>query len=151
MNILLRLLSIFATLAAFAGSVPSQRDSLNQQYLKVRPEYTAAVQSGNTQSFVAAVARLQGLGQSIIAANAPAIAALRRGVYPSDIKSKQAQSTWDQKMDAAKASLVAANKSISSFTAPAELTPESIRTVEAYMTTLSKAIEAHHAACLNIR
>lgn len=151
MNFISSCLCLLLYAVAFAGSVPSQRDALNQQYLRVRPEFTAAVKSGNPQAFIAAVASIQAFGQSIVAANTPAIAALRRGFYPPDVKSRQAQSTWDQKVEAAKASLLAANSSITSFRAPTEMSPESIRSVEAYMTTLSKAIEAHHAACLNIR
>jgi hypothetical protein len=151
MNTLTRFFLSFVAAAAIAGSVPSQRDALNQQYLKVRPEYTAAVKSGNNQAFVASVASIQAFGQAIVAANAPAIAALRRGFYPPDVKSKQAQNTWDQKVDAAKASLLASNKSITGFVAPTELTPEAIRSVDAYLIALSKAIETHHAACLNIR
>lgn len=151
MNLLTRLIFSFFAATALAGSVPSQRDALNQQYLRVRPEYTAAVKSGNNQAFVASVASIQAFGRAIVAANAPAIAALRRGFYPPDVKSKQAQSTWDQKVDAAKASLLAANQSIAGFVAPTELSPEAVRSVDAYLTTLSKAIETHHAACLNIR
>jgi hypothetical protein len=151
MNVILRWLGIFLAAGALAGTVPSQRDALNQQYLRVRPDYTSAVKTGDKVMFIAAVARLQALGMSIIAANAPAISALRTGIYPPDVKSRQARSTWDQKIDATKATLLAANGSIMAFSAPSELTPESARSIEAYMMTLSKAIETHHAACLNIR
>jgi hypothetical protein len=48
-------------------------------------------------------------------------------------------------------SLSAANQSLGNFTLPTELSPESIRSVDRYIREIDQAIEAHHAACLNIR
>jgi hypothetical protein len=42
-------------------------------------------------------------------------------------------------------------ESLGNFTLPTELSPESIRSVDRYIREIDQAIEAHHAACLNIR
>lgn len=44
-----------------------------------------------------------------------------------------------------------ANREIAAFTAPPEMTPEGIRAVDALVRSIDKAIETHHAGCLNIR
>ena len=47
--------------------------------------------------------------------------------------------------------LNSANQSLGNFILPTELSPESVRSVDRYVREIDQAIEAHHAACLNIR
>ena len=86
----------------------------------------------------------------VVAANQAALSAIRPG-YPADVKSNQARQTWDKKIADIRRSLASANQSLGNFILPTELSPESIRSVDRYIREIDQAIEAHHAACLNIR
>ena len=86
----------------------------------------------------------------MVSANNAALSAIKPG-YPIDIKSLQARQSWDKKMGDVRRTLSGANREITAFVVPSEMTPEGIRAVDALIRSIDKAIDAHHAACLNIR
>jgi hypothetical protein len=142
------LLLLLATTCAFA--VPSQRDALNTAKRDAQQANTAAQRAKDKAQFIAAAERFQAVGHKVIAANQAALAAIRPG-FPPDVKSTQAMQTWTKKMADIRKSLGSANESLGNFILPTELSPESIRSVDRYIREIDLAIEAHHAACLNIR
>jgi hypothetical protein len=146
----MRLLAVllFSTLTALA--IPSQRDALSAAKREAQGVFTAAQRGQDKVKFAEAVARLQEAAAKVAAANTAALGAIKPG-YPVDIKSTQARQTWDKKMGDIRKSLSSANQEMAAFTAPAEMTPEGVRAVDALIRSIDKAIEAHHAACLNIR
>ena len=143
------LLLLLATTCAFA--VPSQRDALNTSKREALNAYNAAQRTKDKAQFIAAANGLQSVGQKVIAANQAALSSVRTGVYPVDVKSTQARQTWDKKMGDIRRALSSANDSLGNFILPTELSPESVRSVDRYIREIDQAIEAHHAASLNIR
>jgi hypothetical protein len=139
---------LLATTVAFA--IPSQRDALLTAKREALNEYNAAQRAKDKARFIASAERLQSVGQQVTAANQAALAAIRPG-YPNDVKSNQARQTWDKKIADIRKSLGSANESLGRFILPTELSPESIRSVDRHVREIDMAIEAHHAACLNIR
>jgi hypothetical protein len=67
------------------------------------------------------------------------------------VKSAQAVQTWRKKIADIRKALNSANENLGRFILPTELTPESVRSVDRHIREIDQAIEAHHAACLNIR
>ena len=143
------LLLLLATTCAFA--IPSQRDALNAAKREAQNAYSAAQRAKDKAQFIAAANGFQDVGRKIIAANEAAMSAIRPGIYPPDVKSVQARKSWDKKMADISLSLGTANQSLGNFILPTELTPESARSVDRYIREIDQAIEAHHAASLNIR
>ncbi len=131
-------------------AIPSQRDALLTAKRATQNDYTSAQRAKDKDKFIAAANRFQEVGQKVIAANQAALAAIRPG-YPTDVKSNQARQTWDKKIADIRRSLASANQSLGNFILPTELSPESIRSVDRYIREIDQAIEAHHAASLNIR
>ena len=148
---MLTCLLLVGTISLLGAQIPSQRDALQSQYLKARGNYTPTLKKGDQAAFNEGVAGLEAVAKAIIQANGPAISATSSRSYPSDIKSTQARNTWDEKMAMHNSALRSANQALSSFAAPSDMTPASIRTVDALINNISKAIATHHAACLNIR
>jgi len=148
----MRLLNIALLLltAAYASAIPSQREALNTAKREAQQAYTAAQRAKDKAQFIAAAERFQEVGQKVIAANQAASAAIRPG-YPTDVKSAMARQTWDKKIADIRKSLDSANDSLGSFILPTDLTPESVRSVDRHIRSIDQAIDAHHAACLNIR
>ncbi len=147
----MRLLIIAVSLfSACAFAIPSQRDALLTAKREALNEYNAAQRAKDKTRFLAAAERLQAVGQQVTAANQAALAAIRPG-YPNDVKSNQARQTWDKKIADIRKSLGSANENLGRFILPTELSPESIRSVDRHIREIDQAIEAHHAACLNIR
>ncbi len=142
-------LLLLATACAFA--IPSQRDALLTAKRAAQSDYTAAQRAKDKAQFIAAAERFQAVGQKVVAANQTALSSVRIGFYPPDVKSTQARQTWDKKMGDISRTLNSANQSLGNFILPTELNPESIRSVDRYIREIDQAIEAHHAACLNIR
>ena len=142
-------LLLLATACAFA--IPSQRDALLTAKRAAQNDYTAAQRAKDKAQFIAAAERFQAVGQKVVAANQTALSSVRIGFYPPDVKSTQARQTWDKKMGDISRTLNSANQSLGNFILPTELSPESIRSVDRYIRDIDQAIEAHHAACLNIR
>jgi hypothetical protein len=142
-------LLLLATACAYA--IPSQREPLLTAKREAQNAYTAAQRAKDKAQFIAAANSFQAVGQKVIAANRAALAAIRPNFYPSDVKSAQARQTWDKKMGDIRRTLNSANQSLGNFILPTELSPESIRSVDRYIREIDQAIEAHHAACLNIR
>jgi hypothetical protein len=142
-------LLLLATACAFA--IPSQRDALLTAKRAAQNDYTAAQRAKDKAQFIAAAERFQAVGQKVVAANQTALSSVRIGFYPPDVKSTQARQTWDKKMGDISRTLNSANQSLGNFILPTELNPESIRSVDRYIREIDQAIEAHHAACLNIR
>ena len=145
------LLLLLATLTALA--MPSQRDQLQGQYIKARGDYATALKSGNKDNILQAVAGLQALGQAVISANQAPIAASTGSAinYPGDVKTSAGRKSYDQKMAEHNKTLRAANAAIASIPAPADTTPAGLRPVDLLISAISKAIDAHHTACQNIR
>ena len=143
------LLLLLATACAFA--IPSQRDALNTAKREALNAYNAAQRAKDKAQFIAAASGLQAVGQKVIAANQAAMSSLQPGNYPKDVKSTQARQSWDKKMGDISRTLNSANQSLGNFILPTELSPESVRSVDRYIREIDQAIEAHHAACLNIR
>lgn len=142
------ILLLLATTCVFA--VPSQRDALLTAKREAQIAYTAAQRAKDKTQFIAAANRFQEVGQKVVAANQAALSAIRPG-YPVDVKSNQARQTWDKKIAEIRRSLGSANASLGNFILPTELSPESVRSVDRYIREIDQAIEAHHAAALNIR
>lgn len=136
---------------ACACAIPSQRDALLTAKRAAQNDYTAAQRAKDKAQFIAAAERFQAVGQKVVAANQTALSSVRIGAYPPDVKSTQARQTWDKKMGDISRTLNSANQSLGNFILPTELSPESIRSVDRYIREIDQAIEAHHAACLNIR
>jgi hypothetical protein len=143
------LLLLLATTCAFA--IPSQRDALNTSKREALNAYNAAQRTKDKAQFIAAANGLQSVGQKVIAANRAAMSSIQPGNYPKDVKSTQARQSWDKKMGDISRSLGSANDSLGNFILPTELSPESVRSVDRYIREIDQAIEAHHAASLNIR
>ena len=143
------LLLLLASSCAFA--IPSQRDALNTSKREALNAYNAAQRTKDKAQFIAAANGLQSVGQKVIAANRAAMSSIQPGNYPKDVKSTQARQSWDKKMGDISRSLGSANDSLGNFILPTELSPESVRSVDRYIREIDQAIEAHHAACLNIR
>jgi hypothetical protein len=143
------LLLLLATTCAFA--IPSQRDALNTSKREALNAYNSAQRTKDKAQFIAAANGLQSVGQKVIAANRAAMSSIQPGIYPKDVKSTQARQSWDKKMGDISRSLGSANDSLGNFILPTELSPESVRSVDRYIREIDQAIEAHHAASLNIR
>jgi hypothetical protein len=143
------LLLLLATASAFA--IPSQRDALNTAKRAAQNDYAAAQRVKDKVLFIEAAKHYQEVGRRIIAANQAAMSAISPGIYPPDVKSVQARRSWDKKMADISRSLGTANQSLGNFILPTELNPESVRSVDRYIREIDQAIEAHHAASLNIR
>lgn len=143
------LLLLLASSSVFA--IPSQRDALSTAKREAQNAYTAAQRTKDKAQFIAAATGFQEVGRKVIAANQSALSAIRPGIYPPDVKSKTARQTWDKKMADISRALSSANDSLGNFILPTELSPESARAVDRYIREIDQAIEAHHAACLNIR
>jgi hypothetical protein len=142
-------LLLLATTCAFA--IPSQRDALNASKREALNAYNAAQRTRDKAQFIAAANGLQSVGQKVVAANQAALSSVQPGNYPKDVKSTQARQSWDKKMGDIRRALSSANDSLGNFILPTELSPESVRSVDRYIREIDQAIEAHHAACLNIR
>jgi len=142
------LLLLLAALPLFA--IPSQKEALYAAKREAQSAHVAAQRAKDQAQFIAAANGLQEVGRKIIAANQAAMAAIRPG-YPADVKSPTARQTWDKKMADIRRELGASNESLGRFFLPTELSPEAVRAVDRYVRELDLAIEAHHAACLNIR
>ena len=143
------LLLLLATTCAFA--ITSQRDALNTAKREALNAYNAAQRTKDKAQFIAAANGLQTVGQKVVAANQAAMSSLRPGNYPADVKSTQARQSWDKKIGDISRTLNSANQSLGNFILPTEVSPESIRSVDRYIREIDQAIEAHHAASLNIR
>ena len=143
------LLLLLATTCAFA--ITSQRDALNTAKREALNAYNSAQRTKDKAQFIAAANGLQTVGQKVVAANQAAMSSLQPGNYPKDVKSTQARQSWDKKMGDISRTLNSANQSLGNFILPTELSPESVRSVDRYIREIDQAIEAHHAACLNIR
>jgi predicted nucleic acid-binding Zn-ribbon protein len=141
-------LLFLATTCALA--IPSQREALNTAKREAQQAYTAAQRAKDKAQFIAAAERFQEVGQKVIAANQAALAAISPSA-PADVKSTQAVQTWKKKIADIRRSLNSANENLGHFILPTELTPESVRSVDRHIREIDQAIEAHHAACLNIR
>lgn len=148
MRLLTLALLFLAPATAFA--IPSQRDALLTAKREAQIAYTAAQRAKDKAQFIAAANRFQEVGQKVVAANQAALSAIRPG-YPVDVKSNQARQTWDKKIAEIRRSLGSVNESLGNFILPTELSPESVRSVDRYIREIDQAIEAHHAAALNIR
>ena len=142
------LLLLLASSCAFA--IPSQRDALGAAKREAQNAYTAAQRTKDTAQFIAAAETFRAVGRMVINANSEALSAIRPS-YPPDVKSLQAQQAWDKKMGDIRRTLTSANQNLSRFNLPTVFTPESVRSVDRYIREIDQAIEAHHAACLNIR
>lgn len=142
------ILLLLATTCVFA--FPSQRDALLTAKREAQIAYTAAQRAKDKTQFIAAANRFQEVGQKVVAANQAALSAIRPG-YPVDVKSNQARQTWDKKIAEIRRSLGSVNESLGNFILPTELSPESVRSVDRHIREIDQAIEAHHAAALNIR
>ena len=146
----MRSLVLLLLATTFAYAIPSQRDALLTAKREAQQAYTAAQRVKDKAQFLAAAERFQVVGQKVIAANQAASAAIRPS-YPVDVKSTQARQTWDKKIADIRKSLDSANENLGRFILPPELTPDSVRSVDRHIREIDQAIEAHHAACLNIR
>ena len=129
-------LFLLATTCAFA--VPSQRDALLTAKREAQNAYTAAQRAKDKAQFIAAATQFEEVGRKVAASNKALIKKIdlngNRKVEVNHLKP-----------------LEATLESLGNFILPTELSPESIRSVDRYIREIDLAIEAHHAACLNIR
>jgi hypothetical protein len=130
------LLLLLATTCAFA--VPSQRDELGAAKREAQNAYTAAQRAKDKAQFIAAATQFEEVGRKVTAANKALIKKIdvngNRKVEVNHLKP-----------------LKATLESLGNFILPTELSPESVRSVDRYIREIDQAIEAHHAAALNIR
>ena len=129
-------LLLLATARAFA--VPSQRDTLMTSKREAQNAYTAAQRAKDKTQFIAAANSFQAVGQKVAAANR---ALVRR------IEQNGSRRVEKDHLRPLNTSI----ENLSNFILPTELSPESIRSVDRYIREIDQAIEAHHAASLNIR
>jgi hypothetical protein len=129
-------LLLLAAVTAFA--VPSQRDALITAKRAAQQTYTAAQRAKDKSQFIAAATGFQEVGQKVAAANRALI---------SKINSNGYRKVEQDHLKPLNATL----EGLSNFILPTELSPESIRSVDRYIREIDQAIEAHHAASLNIR
>lgn len=148
----MRTLLVWLVLTSGAfGAIPSQRDALSAAKREAQTAFVGAQKGKDSAAFLIAAAKVETVGAQVIAANSATLGSIPRGTYPIDIKSRQARDSWDRKMADIQRSLSESNRSLAEFPAPTEQTPASVRAVEAYLRLIDKAIEAHHAASLNLR
>ena len=142
---------LLISLNCLADGLPSSRDKLNEEYRRVKGEYSKSQK--DLPLFLKAVEGFCAVGTSIVEANGLPIqkSTLPLSNYPSDARKEPGKSSYDVKMKNHNNILKSFNQKISSFKSPTALTPEDIRSVDQYIKLLSDAIEAHHNACLNIR
>jgi hypothetical protein len=130
------LLLLLATLPLSA--IPSQKDALSLAKREAQVVYTAAQRAKDKAQFIAAAEGFRAVGQKVMEANQALIRKIESGggrkVERDHMKP-----------------LTSSVESLSNFVPPTELSPESIRMVDRYIREIDLAIEAHHAACLNIR
>jgi len=137
-------------LASSLCAVPSQRDVLVKSKLAAQNAYTDAARKKDPKLFLEATAKLESVGAQVVAANRALIGAIRPSP-PPDVKTANAKKIWENSMNAFRTSLEATIQEISSFRAPSEMTPETIRSVDRLIRAIDKGIEVHHSAALNIR
>lgn len=137
-------------LAASLCAVPSQRDVLVKSKLAAQNAYTDAARKKDPKLFLEAAAKIEAVGAQVVAANRAVISAIRPSP-PPDVKTANARKIWQNSMDNYRSSLEAANQEISSFRAPTEMAPETIRSVDRLIRAIDKGIEVHHSAAPNIR
>lgn len=125
------------------GDIPSQKDSLTKQYMAAKNNYTQAVRLNDAALFSQSVEDLKSLGQAIITANQPLVKWM--SVYTSKSSHKN-----DIDMKSALTELQNANKNITLFSSPNGITPEGVRSVDAFITLLNKSISGHDAACQKV-
>ncbi len=149
----MRFLVLLLLAATTLCAIPSQRDTLNAQYLKARGNYGTAQKAGKKDDLLASFAAIQEVGNAVIAANQTAITATTLGsyTYPADVKTLKARQSYDLKMANFNRTLRDSNATLSAFVAPTDTDAAAIRAVDSYINTLTKAIETHHATCQNIR
>jgi hypothetical protein len=149
----MRHLALILLAATTLFGLPSQRDTLNTQYLQARGNYAAVQKAGKKEAILASFAAIQEVGNAVIAANQTAIAATTLGsyTYPADVKSDKARKAYDDKMAKFNRTLRESNATMSGFTPPTDTEVASIKLVDSYINTLVKGIETHHTTCLNIR
>lgn len=140
-------LSLFCSILLAA---PSQRDALNKSKITAKNLYTDAARKKDPKLFLEASAKLESVGAEVIAANQALIAAIPPSP-PPDVKTANARKIWQNSMNGYRTSLQDANQEISSFRAPSEMTPETVRSVDRLIRAIDKGIEAHHSAAPNIR
>lgn len=139
-------------LASSLCAVPSQRDVLVKSKLAAQNAYTDAARKKDPKLFLEAAAKIEAVGAQVVAANRAVIAAIRPPHSPPpDVKTANARKIWQNSMDNYRSSLEAANQEISSFRAPTEMAPETIRSVDRLIRAIDKGIEVHHSAAPNIR
>ncbi len=124
--------------ATVAFAVPSERDALMTAKREAQHAYTAAQRAKDKAQFIAAATRFQDVGRKVAAANT---ALIRK------IEMNGGRKTEVGHLKPLNATLQA----LGAFILPTELSPESIRSVDRYIREIDQAIEAHHAASLNIR
>ncbi len=131
-------------------AAPSQRDALNKSKIAAKNFYTDAARKKDAKLFLEASAKLESVGAEVVAANQALMAAIPPSP-PPDVKTANARKIWQNSMNGYRTSLQDANQEISSFRAPSEMTPESIRSVDRLIRAIDKGIEIHHSAAPNIR
>ena len=142
---------VLVSFNCLADGLPSSRDKLNEEYRKVKGEYSTSQK--DLTKFLKVVDGFRAAGASIVEANALPIekSTLPLKNYPSDARKDPGKASYELKMKNLNNILKSFNQKINAFKSPTALTPEDIRTVDQYIKLLSDAIEAHHNACLNIR
>ena len=124
--------------ATVAFAVPSQRDELGAAKREAQNAYTAAQRAKDKAQLIAAAAQFKEVGRKVAAANKALIKKIsvngNRKVEVNHLKP-----------------LKASLESLGNFILPTEFNPESVRSVDRYIREIDLAIEAHHAASLNIR
>jgi hypothetical protein len=130
------LLLLLATTCAFA--IPSQRDALSTAKREAQNAYNAAQRTKDKTQFIAAATQFEEVGRKVAAANK----ALIRKIDVNGNRKVEVDHLKPLKITL---------EALGNFILPTEVSPESIRSVDRYIREIDQAIEAHHAASLNIR
>ena len=113
------------------------RDGLSSS-VTTATDRAPCVTIGQQTQFIAAANRFQEVGQKVAAANR----ALVRRIEQNGTRRVEKDHLRP---------LNTSIESLSNFILPTELSPESVRSVDRHIREIDQAIEAHHAAALNIR
>ena len=165
-----------ASLLAEQITFTSKKSELQSEFFKLRPNYTAAIKAQDSAKFLKATQELKQFSVKIILANAilpsrmlvaDSIPATGNYSYmhlivcrPGTLKDSQYQSgnktvyqagdyivDINDSRDPVFADMVSLNKKLLEFECPSEMTPESIRNVDAFISLISKCIDNHDVTC----
>ena len=132
-----------------AGTVyTSKKPELQSEYLKLRPNYTAAIKAQDSVLFLQAAEDLKQFSIKIIQANT----IFRKGLITyrsaqNERDGKYGAATFHDSTDEIYSDMVTLNRKLWDFTPPTEMSPATIRDVDNFITLISRCIDNHDITC----